>query len=261
MSSNIRDSKTTDELVVDLPHIFGVLFKRLWIIGIIALICASVGFAYSSFALEPKYSSSTKMYVNNKGVDIGNFSFTISNNDLLTSQGFVPVIAEILLAEDTLTDIISNANLEMSPAQLAGMIVTKQSNNTQIFIVTVTTDNPYLSARIASEVTRVLPEQIKEITKNSVSATIVDSPRANLTKVSPSITRYTAIGFLAGFVVSALIIAIIAMMDDAIHDENYILEHYNFPMLAKIPDLYDNSESKYSYYSKDKSGTEEAVEK
>ena len=52
---------------------------------------------------------------------------------------------------------------------------------------------------------------------------------------------------------AARTIAIIAMMDDRIHDEDYIIETYEYPILAKIPDLVNTDGKKYSYYYESKS--------
>jgi hypothetical protein len=39
------------------------------------------------------------------------------------------------------------------------------------------------------------------------------------------------------------------MLDNTVHDEEYILSTYNYPILAKIPDLASSgSDKKYGYY-------------
>ena len=44
----------------------------------------------------------------------------------------------------------------------------------------------------------------------------------------------------------ALVVA--AIMDGTIHDEEYLLKTYGYPILAKVPNLLGTSEKKYSYY-------------
>ena len=58
---------------------------------------------------------------------------------------------------------------------------------------------------------------------------------------------------MLGTILSTLVLAIIAMMDDRIHDEDYIIETYEYPILAKIPDLVNTDGKKYSYYYESKS--------
>jgi hypothetical protein len=37
-------------------------------------------------------------------------------------------------------------------------------------------------------------------------------------------------------------------MDDTIHDEDYVLQNYNSPILAKIPNLINSGGKRYGYY-------------
>jgi hypothetical protein len=53
---------------------------------------------------------------------------------------------------------------------------------------------------------------------------------------------------LMGPIVSVIVIAISAMMDDRIHDEEYVLQTYDYPILAKVPDLLTTGSKSYSYY-------------
>ena len=43
------------------------------------------------------------------------------------------------------------------------------------------------------------------------------------------------------------ILAVLAIMDDTIHDEDYILQNYDCPILAKVPNLLSSSGKNYKY--------------
>ena len=77
---------------------------------------------------------------------------------------------------------------------------------------------------------------------------VVDSAIPNLEKIAPSITKYTAIGLVLGILLSAGMLVVFAMMDDTIHNEEYILKNYQAPILAKVPDLLGSSGKRYGYY-------------
>ena len=51
-------SKETENIEIDLREIFGVLFHRLWIIVVAALVCGAVAFMYSFFVITPQYELS-----------------------------------------------------------------------------------------------------------------------------------------------------------------------------------------------------------
>ena len=79
---------------------------------------------------------------------------------------------------------------------------------------------------------------------------IVDDAVVELKKVSPSITKFTAIGLVIGVVLACAVIIISDMLDDVIRDDSYILQNYDIPILAKVPELLDDESSRYGYYSK-----------
>ena len=111
----------------------------------------------------------------------------------------------------------------------------------------------FLDSSTASLITigfSVLPERISEIVENS-SVRIVDYAIINDEPVSPSYVKNVAIGGLAGAVLAVGLIFLQFVLDNKIHSEEYLVEHYKYPILAVIPDL--NTSSKQKYYKKKKS--------
>ena len=127
------------------------------------------------------------------------------------------------------------------------MIVAVPSNNTEIMKVTVTTKNPYESAKIANCIAEILPIRVSEII-DGASMEVVDSAIPEFDKVGPSITKYTAIGLVLGVLFMAVILVTLALKDGTIHDEDYVLQNYDCPVLAKIPDLLSSESKRYGYY-------------
>ena len=134
------------------------------------------------------------------------------------------------------------------------MIVSGSANDTEIMYVTVTATDPNEANAIANCIAEVLPVRIAEII-DGASMEVVDWSVPNDKKVAPSITQYTAIGMILGALLSTIVIVIIAMLDDRIHDEDYIIETYDYPILAKIPDLVDTDNKHYGYYYQSRSSS------
>lgn len=233
---------------IDLVHIFKTLWQRIWLIVLAGIIAAGIGFSVSAFLIKPEYSSSIMLYVNNSSFSLGNTSFSISSSEITAAQSLVKTYGEILNNRSTLERVIEKADVPYSYKQLSKKIQSGQSNNTEIMRVDVTTNDPYEAAKIANCIAEVLPVRISEII-DGASMEVVDAAVPNLEKVSPSITQYTAVGLILGVLLSALAIAVGALMDDTIHDEEYILQTYDYPILAKVPDLFGSDKKKYGYYS------------
>lgn len=242
-----NEKNTTEYYTIDLLHVFKVLWKKAWVIILSGFLVGAIGFSIAYFAITPTYSSSIMLYVNNSSFSLGNTSFSISSSEITAAQSLVKTYGEILNNKTTLDRVIEKSKVPYTYKELSAMIVSAPSNGTEIMKVTVTTTNPYEAAQIANTIAEVLPTRISEIIEGA-SMEVIDSATPNLNKVGPSITKYTAVGLIFGVMISVIALAIAAILDDTIHDEEYVLQTYDYPILAKIPDLLSDSAKRYGYY-------------
>ncbi len=236
---------------IDILHILKCLWNRLWVIMIVGVLAAAIGFGMSAYVIQPQYSSSILLYVNNSSLDLGNFD--ISASDLTASQGLIKTYKELLDNRTTLSIVIDKLDLDYSYRDLSGMIQATSSNNTEVMKVTVTCPDPYEAAEIANCIAEVLPVRVSEII-DGATMEVVDSAIPNLKKVSPSITKYTAIGLVIGVLAACVVVVVLAIMDDTIHNEDYVIRTYDHPILAKIPNLTESNSKHYGYYYRHSDG-------
>ena len=236
---------------IDLIALFKALWKRVWIIIVCAVIAGAALFAYAKFRITPRYSASTMLYVNNGGtIDVK--SYKISASDLSTAQSLVSTYIVILNSRTCLNEVIAEAGLDYTYAQLNSMISASAVDETEIFKVTVTSTNPDEAALIANTIADVLPEKISDIVDGS-SVRVVDYAVVSTNRISPNYTRYAILGAVVGAVASAVLIIILQLLDDIIHADEYITDTYpDIPLLATIPDLTRHNKSAYSYGNKNK---------
>ena len=128
------------------------------------------------------------------------------------------------------------------------MISAESVNSTEVFSIEVTSPDPQEAELLANTIARVLPEKIASIVEGS-SARIVDYAVVPAKKDSPSLAKYTAIGALLGFVLACGIIVVRELMDEQIHDSDYLIQTYDIPVLAVIPDLLSTKNSNDYYQS------------
>ena len=241
------ENKTKDYYTIDLAHIIKTLWHKAWLIVLSGFLAAVMGFSIAAFMIKPTYSSSIMLYVNNSSFSLGNTSFSITSSEITAAQNLVRTYTEILNNRTTLEEVISKTEVPYSYRELSGMIVAVPSNETEIMKVTVTTEDPYEAAKIANCIAEVLPARVSVII-DGASMEVVDSAVPELQKVAPSITTYTAVGFVLGVLLSIIVLVILALLDDRIHDEDYILQNYDCPILAKVPDLLNSGSRHYGYY-------------
>ena len=238
------------EEYIDFKRIISALWRRIWVIILVAVIFAGIAFGYTRFMVTPVYTSRTMLYVNNTDISVGGNSFSISASDLAAAQSLVGTYMVILNTRLTLNEVIEVSGVDYTYEQLSGMISSEAINDTEIFSVEVTSPDPKEAELIANTIGVVLPDRIAAVVEGS-SVRIVDYAVEPASPSSPSITKNVAIGALVGiFLVSAIVIAI-EMMDELIHDSDYLMQNYDIPILAVIPELESASHipADYHYHS------------
>lgn len=238
---------TKDYYVVDMAHVVKAVWQRIWIVAFVSILTTILGFLIATFAITPTYSSSIMLYVNNSSFNVGDLGFSISSSELTAAQSLAKTYTVLLKNRTTLERLIDETGMdEYDWEDIYSMIESGPVNETEVMQVTVTCTRADHAARIASGIAKVLPQRVAEIVEGA-SMEVVDSAIVEHEKVAPSITAYTATGFFVGVLLSVAMLMILALMDNTVHDDDYVIKTYNYPILAKIPSLTGPSSKRYGY--------------
>ncbi len=243
-------NKNEDYMEIDLVRLFGALWRKAWAIILAGLLFGAIAFGYTKFMVTPLYKARTLMYVNNNSISVGETKVNISSGDLSAAKSLVNTYMVILNTRTTLEDVIERAGLGYSYEQLKGMIGCSSVNSTEIFYVEVTNPNPKEAEIIANTIGQVLPEKIAAVVEGS-SVRIVDYAVEPSHKASPNLTKNIAMGILLGMVLACGVIVLLEIRDDKIHNSDYLIQRYDIPVLAVIPDLTSRKQNYGGYYSGD----------
>ena len=248
--------KERDMIEIDLLKLVLILWRKAWAIVLAMIVMGGIAFGVTYNFIEPTYQASVKVYVNN--TNQGNT--TMTQSDVNLQRTLVQTYIVTLKSRTTLNEVIKQADLDYDFEELSGMISAEAVNSTEVFEVTVVSKDAKEAAEIANTIAEVLPSRISEIIENS-SVKILDYAIINNEPVSPSYVKNVAIGALAGAVVAVALIFLQFVLDNKIHSEEYLIEHYKYPILAVIPDLNANTKQKYykkkkNYYSNTASATQ-----
>ena len=245
-----------DEIEIDLSRLFGALLKRAWLIGIVAVLCAVLTLVGTVLFVAPKYDSSTMFYVNNSSLSLEDMDFSISTGDISASKSLVKTYIVILNSRETLNDVIDYAGVNRTYSQVKGMIQAEAVDSTEVFQVTVTSDDPEEAERIADAIAYILPKRISKIIQGT-TAVVVDSAILPTRSSAPNYTHNTLLGFLAGFVGIIAALIIMELMDNTIRQEDDIAQISSHPILAAVPDI--TATSKGGAYGRKTGKTEETA--
>jgi capsular polysaccharide biosynthesis protein len=246
---------------IDLLQLFRALWRNALVIILVAILFGGIAFGGTYMFISPKYEASAMMYVNNSSVTLGNTSVSITSGELSAAQTLVNTYIVILKSRATLDEVIQEAGVPYSVEKLSNMVSASAVSGTGIFRIKVESSSPTEAELIANTIARVLPDRISDIVDGS-SVRVVDYAIVPAHRSSPSYTKNTAIGVLAGVVLVAGIICLKEILtsgeDVIIHSTDDLKELFpEIPVLAVVPDMRQTGKKGYysaysSYYGSDK---------
>lgn len=239
------NTKSRFEEFFDIGRLLGLMWKHVVLILTCGVIGAAVLFLYARTSLTPLYQASTLLFVNSNTVSVGSYEF--GTTSIYNSASYINTYIEIMRSRSNMELVIEQSKVPYSVMQLRGMVSASPVNETGLFRITVTSPNPEEARTLVNLVSTILPDKVAEIVNNS-SIKIIDYAETPQRRVSPNYVRYAGEGLLIGMVLCAAVILLIAYFDDEIHNEDYLLNAYEYPILASIPDLTSKSSRKYGYY-------------
>lgn len=145
-----------------------------------------------------------------------------------------------------MSEVIAYAGVDRTYAQLQGMVTADSVNSTEFFEVVVTSTDPSEAAKIAEAITQVLPQRIANII-DGTSAKVMDHAQISTQPSSPSYSKSAMWGFLAGLLLSAVVVVLWEVLDVTVRTVEDIERSCSYPVLAAVPNV--NSTTEGGYYS------------
>lgn len=224
-----ENQMTNDEVEINLGELFKVLKKNILMIIVISLLCAAVGLVSSMFLISKKYSSEATIYITPKVTEQG----TIDYNSIQTNSRMVNNYMEILKGETILAKVADQVGME-SYEDVLDTLTISNPENTELISVSSETTDPGLSQQIVSLVISTFTEDMMDIL-NLNNVTIINDAKVNENPVSPSVPRYTILGFAVGLVISCGYVFITFLFDKRLRTREEAENFLGVPVLATVP--------------------------
>lgn len=235
-----------DEIELDIIELLNFLKKKLIIILAITLLCASIGFLATKFFMEPEYTASTRMYVQNRTSDTD-----VLYSDFQSSSQILNDYTVLMTGRNVTEEVVSRLNLPMSYGQVARMIQISTPSGTRVLQINITDTDPQRAADIANAVREVAADQIQSImdvnaVKTVYPATAPGGPSG------PDVFGNTTKAAFVGLVISVVIFVIIFLLDDTIRTEEDVEHYLGLSVLGVIPATEDMGIVDARHHSKKK---------
>ena len=249
---------SNDEIEIDLREVFILLISRMWLIVLVGLLTALIGFAISAFLIAPTYESTSKIYILNKQQEN-----TVTYSDVQLGTQLTKDYAELITSRLVLEKVIEELNLVEThegidyKAMLDKVEVTTPTD-TRILSITVTDTDPVMAMNIANSVREAAAVHIKNV-MDIEAVNVVETANLPMEKADPSIFKWTLIGGCIGAFLVIAVVLVIFFLDDTIKNSDDVEKYLGLSTLALIP--LDTTQAAASRSGKKKPAKKKAAKK
>lgn len=224
------NSNDNASIEIDVLYLLRKLWSRKFFIIFIALVVGTIALLGSVFLIEPKYTSTTRIYVVSRTAD------SITNQDLQAGSYLVKDYQEVITSNEVLSSVIDKEKLSLTPNELSSMISVTIPTDTRVISISVEDDNAQEATTIANTVREVAAKKIKAVTKVD-DVTTLEAAEVPKEPSSPNIKRNTLIGVIAGGGLAVISIIILEVLDDRVRRPEDIEDVLGLPLLGIVPDI------------------------
>lgn len=269
------EQQNNEEVTIDLRRLFILIRKHLisiliWMIGL-----GLIAYGVSEYVLVPKYTASTQLLVNRKSADVNqayanqqaDINAVTTYKDIITSRVILNGAADYLAnpvtllkkatpakkavyrTEDDGTRTLVKKAVEAKPAvykresksysvsasELSSAVSVTTTTSSQVFALSATAETPAKAQAIANAVAKEFKEQIPKIM--DVNNVTIVAKASKGTKSFPKVNMITAVGVLAGLVISLLIIIIKDLSDTTVREDSFMTNELGLTNLGEVSSI------------------------
>lgn len=244
MQDKQKKAGLNEERSIDLLRLVQVLWKRAWLILLVALLCGVIVFAYSKLFIAPSYRSSFTAYVNNRINTAEGQGNSTSTADITASRSLTYLYQEIIRSRSVLMSAAAECGVQMSYSQLLKNVSTSVATNAAIISVSVDAPSAQEAELLASAIAAVAPEQVARVVDGS-SMRIVDYPIKPVAPFAPNSMEHAMLGFFVGLLLAVLCVILFDLIVDKVESPKEMEIRYDIAVVGIIPDMHQADKHQY----------------
>lgn len=269
------EQQNNEEVTIDLRRLFILIKKHfisilIWMIGL-----GLIAYGVSEYVLVPKYTASTQLLVNRKSADVNqayanqqaDVNAITTYKDIITSRVILkgaskylanpvtvvrkatPAKKAVYRTDDDGTKVLVKKAVKAKPAvikrdgksysvsvkDLSKAVSVTTTASSQVFSLSATAETPEKAQAIANAVAKEFKKQIPSIMDVNNVTIVAEASKG--TKSYPRVKMLTAVGVLAGLVVSLLIIIVKDLSDTSVRDDSFMEKELGLVNLGEVSSI------------------------
>ena len=238
--------------VINFKEIFSLIFRRLWLIILFALCGGIIAFCVSKYIITPRYEAHLNLYVqssaalSNKGNDKSDNKNDVNNLKQLTNT-YIEVLNDDLVMHDIGSELVKrfgepimknvfvlDKDNNIDADELRSSIFIESVPDTLVLKLKVITKDPEVSVAICNYFAVYSDQYLQKAIGSDCIAKYMTWAKYNDDPVSPNKVKNTALGIVAGILLSLHIIFLIDFFDDSVRNVNTLSNRYDTAVIGEV---------------------------
>lgn len=219
------------EYVLSLGYFLRVVWKRLWVIALVAFLVTVVVVGVS-LLLTPRYEASVEILVGQQQ------GLVEDPNNAIAFQQITATLTEAVSSRPVAEEVIQSQDLEVTPEDfLEKRLTAEQISDTQFIQVGYTDTDPQRAQKVANAVGEVFSERISEVAQDdsAVSATVWATAVVPDEPVSPNPLRNGGLAFAFSLLLGLGLAFLLEYLDDSWDSPEEMERVSGVPTFGVIP--------------------------
>lgn len=236
---NSKDKKIHEEQSIDLLDLFFYLLRK-WYLLVACTVIGAILVGYMTYTeVVPVYRSSSILFVAKTGTIESIYDLQLG---LQLSEDFVVIARSKPVIDTTIVKLEEMDGIKLSRGEVLGAISVSEMEDTHMIRFDVTHTDPKIACDLCNALTEVMQDQIAYIMSTD-KPTIVEQAEVNPFPINGGVNnrRQVMIGGAGGFMMCAVILAAIHIMDDKINTADDIEKYIGATVLVSVP--YDKAQT------------------
>jgi len=216
---------------ISLVELFQMLKKHIGLIIGTTLAGFAILAIYTLFIATPTYESSSQLLVSRPTEEN-----TIQQSQINANIQLINTYEDIITNPVILDPVIEELGLDTTVDQLRERISVSTAEESQVFSVDVTGEDPYLASEIANTTASVFQNNLDSI-MNVDNVTVISQAVPDTDAVSPNTVLNLVIGILLGGMIGIGAAFLIEFLDTTVKDESFIEQELGWTSLGRVSEM------------------------
>lgn len=235
--SDTLADQTPESEYVSFDEILEVLWRRLWLIVMTAVVLAGLAVAYSIIFQPPEYTSSVKIWIHQKqGADATQGGL---GSEVQGLQAVTATMVEAVNSRSVAAAVIQRRHLSMTPEEFLTHLSAEPLPDTQFIQVSYTGTDPEVAQRRANAIGDVFLERLSQGSSSAgaITATVWDTAAVPQTPTGPKPLQYGLFAFLLGTLLGVGLAFLLERLDHTWQSPEEAAQFAGVPIFGVVPEF------------------------